>query len=67
MRYDAIMIAVLSNFWAGITISVPTTAPKPPRRTEPVFIGDILLARGGEPELLRKWREEAERDGDGDG
>ncbi len=59
------MIAVLSNLWSGITIPVPTTAPKPPRKTEPVFIGDILHARGGEPELLRKWREEAERDGAG--
>ncbi len=59
------MIAVLSNFWAGITIPLPTTAPKPPRRTDPVFIGDILHARGTEPEFLRRWREEADRDGTG--
>ena len=32
--------------------------PKPPRKTQPVFIGDILTGPLKRPMLLWRWREE---------
>ena len=47
------MIAVLADFWP-----VSATAPAPKPRTQPLLMGDILTARGGEPEFLIRWRED---------
>lgn len=42
-----------------------TTAPDPPpRRSGPLLMGDILAARGGEPEFLRLWRRDQKADRD---
>ncbi|MDJ0826279.1 MAG: hypothetical protein QNJ16_12315 [Rhodobacter sp.] len=58
------MLTALADFWDWSPPLEATKTPKPKPRPQPVFIGDILLTRGGEPELLRRWREDADRNAD---
>lgn len=62
------MIATLSNVWDWVfeAEDAAATGPELPRRAPPVLMGDILISRGGEPELLRRWREDRARGSDGD-
>lgn len=57
------MIATLADFWAHRPPAAET-GPRPPRRHAPVLMGDILVTRGGEPELLIRWREDSASDRD---
>jgi hypothetical protein len=50
------MIAAFADFWVRADAPDSATAPKPPRRSEPLLMGDILTARGGEPDFLIRWR-----------
>ncbi|MDF0603483.1 hypothetical protein P1J78_22385 [Psychromarinibacter sp. C21-152] len=50
------MLAALSDLFAPLPRAGTTAAPRPPRRTAPLLMGDILAARGGEPEFLIQWR-----------
>ena len=56
--YPARMIAGFADFWLRPDAPDTTTAPNPPRRTEPLLMGDILTARCGEPDFLIRWRQE---------
>ena len=58
------MLGTLADFWSWPATAPATTAPEPKPRPGPVFIGDILMSRGGEPELLRNWRDDASRAND---
>jgi hypothetical protein len=51
------MIAALADFWPWPG-AVSTPAPRP--RTQPLLLGDILTARGGEPDFLIRWREDSD-------
>ena len=53
------MLTAFAEFWAWTPpAEKAATGPGPKSRPAPVFIGDILMSRGGEPELLHRWREE---------
>ncbi len=48
---------------AALAPAEDTTPPKrPPRRTEPLLMGDILTARLDHPEFLRRWQDEADKE-----
>lgn len=49
------MTEAFANFWNLFDTSATTTPPHK-RRPGPVLIGDILTARGQQPELLIRWR-----------
>lgn len=55
------MTATFAGFWALFDAPAAATAPPPRRRSGPVLMGDILVTRGGEPELLIRWREDRDR------
>lgn len=52
------MTAAFASFWNLFEVTDTTTAPVPRRRRGPVLIGDILMSRGTQPELLIRWRED---------
>ncbi|MDJ0629777.1 MAG: hypothetical protein QNJ44_16075 [Rhodobacter sp.] len=58
------MLTAFAEFWTWPDTVETTSAPQPKPRPQPVLIGDILTTRGGEPELLRRWREDSDRDAD---
>lgn len=54
------MIAALSTFWPLPRTTRTATAPAPKPCAQPLLLGDILTARGGEPEFLIRWREDCD-------
>ncbi len=55
------MSAALASIWTLFDAPVAKSAPPPRRRSGPVLMGDILVVRGDEPELLIRWREDRDR------
>jgi hypothetical protein len=60
------MIATLANVWTWVCHTDTAPAPRPKRRGGPVLIGDIMMARGDQPELLIRWTEDKRRLDSGD-
>jgi len=58
------MIAALSTVWMWFDPTDTAPAPRPGRRTSPVLIGDILMARGDQPEFLIRWKEDQQASSD---
>lgn len=54
------MLATLADFFVlpPVPETRTTPAPDPLPRSGPLLMGDILTTRGGEPELLLRWRED---------
>ena len=56
------MFAAIADHWVFPSERAEdTTAPPPKPRPQPLLMGDILMTRGGEPEFLRRWREDRDR------
>jgi len=58
------MFASLAEYWFRAdaeTAAHTDAAPPRKRRAAPVLMGDLFVARCGEPEFLIRWRADADR------
>ncbi|WP_172297490.1 hypothetical protein [Pseudoruegeria sp. HB172150] len=58
------MFAAFADLFAAQPEPQATTAPQPKRRSGPLLMTDILIAPGGEPEFVTRWREDRDHAGD---